>query len=359
MAEPKRKGRASTKAAANRRVFSVGDAEIAPGERRSIALPLTDLYTHTEVQMPVEVINGKREGPVLLVCAAIHGDEINGVEIVRRVLGARSLEKLRGTLIAVPIVNVLGFLNLSRYLPDRRDLNRCFPGSATGSSASRIASRFCEELLQQADFVVDLHTAAVHRTNLPQVRVSLDDDAARALAEAFAAPVVVGSSLREGSLREFAHRSGIPVIVYEAGEALRFDEQCIRAGVRGVQRVMRLLKMLPGKPPQPFGEPVFAEDSAWVRAPQGGILVKVASLGQRVKRGEKIAVISDPIGAEQAEVVSPHDGIVIGHVQLPLVHGGDALIHIAEFKHPVVAERTVAAFVEHQLTTATNDRGQS
>ncbi|MEL7311720.1 MAG: succinylglutamate desuccinylase/aspartoacylase family protein [Pseudomonadota bacterium] len=348
MAEQKPKAQAKAKAERNQRVIEVGDAVIAPGNRGSVELPITDLYTHTQMSMPVEVVNGKRAGPVLVVCAAIHGDEINGVEIVRRLLTSPSLNRLRGSLIAVPIVNVLGFLNLSRYLPDRRDLNRCFPGSATGSSASRLANRFCREILRQADVAIDLHTAAVHRTNLPQIRVTQGDRKALELAEVFAAPVVVASEVREGSLREVALKQEVPIIVYEAGEALRFDEPAIRAGVRGVQRVMRKLGMLPGRPPKSFGSPVHANDSAWVRAPRSGILARTAPLGARVKRGDLVATISDPVGAEQTDVVSPHNGIIIGRVQLPLVHAGDALCHIAEFEHPRVAERTVAAFVEHQ-----------
>ncbi|MEO0575753.1 MAG: succinylglutamate desuccinylase/aspartoacylase family protein [Pseudomonadota bacterium] len=317
------------------------------GERASIALPVTDLYTHTEMTMPVEVINGKKPGPTLFVCAAIHGDEINGVEIVRRLLRSKSMSRLRGALIAIPIVNVLGFLNLSRYLPDRRDLNRSFPGSERGSAASRLANIFCETIVNQSDCGLDLHTAAQHRSNLPQIRADLGDPRLESLAQAFGAPVIVNAENREGSLRNYAGQRRIPLLVYEAGEALRFDEACIRTGVRGVQRVMRHLGMLPGKTPAKFGESVITHDSAWVRASQSGIIVTRAALGSRVRRGEVVAVISDPFGVSQHEVCSPHNGIVIGNAQLPLVHEGDAICHIAEFDKPLTAERTVAAFQEH------------
>ncbi|MEM7611134.1 MAG: succinylglutamate desuccinylase/aspartoacylase family protein [Pseudomonadota bacterium] len=332
----------------NTRVVTLGDAEIQPGQRRSVELPVTDLYTHTGMSMPVEVINGRLDGPTLFVCAAIHGDEINGVEIVRRLLASKSLSRLRGTLIAIPIVNVLGFLNLSRYLPDRRDLNRSFPGSQRGSAASRLAYIFCEQIVRQADFGIDLHTAAVHRANLPQIRAQLNNPVTRELADAFAAPVIVDASQREGSLRSFAISRDMPLLVYEAGEALRFDEMSIRAGVRGVLRVMRKIGMLPGKPPAPFGDPVIARDSAWVRAPQSGIVVYRAKLGARVKKDEVVATLSDPFGNNLYDVSSPHHGIVIGSAQLPLAHEGDALCHIAEFEAPVAAERTVAAFQAHQ-----------
>lgn len=332
----------------NARTVTVGGHDVAPGQRVSIDLPVTDLYTHTEMTMPVEVVNGRYEGPSLFICAAIHGDEINGTEIVRRLLASNRLGKLRGTLFAIPIVNVLGFLNLSRYLPDRRDLNRCFPGTERGSTASRLARMFCDEIVSQADYGIDLHTAAVHRANLPQVRADLSDPRNRDLAVAFGAPVIIDASNREGSLRSHAGKRGIPLLVYEAGEALRFDEVAIRTGFRGVLRVMRELGMLPGKPPKPFGDPVIAHDSAWVRASQSGIVVDRPKLGAWVGEGDVVARISDPFGNNEHAVRSPHAGVVIGSTQLPLTYEGDALCHIAEFEKPKHAERTVAAFHEHQ-----------
>ncbi|MEL6869914.1 MAG: succinylglutamate desuccinylase/aspartoacylase family protein [Pseudomonadota bacterium] len=329
------------------RIVRIGETEIHPGERRSIDLPVADLYTHTEMHMPVEVINGKQPGPTLFVCAAIHGDEINGVEIVRRLLLSSSMKRLRGALIAIPIVNVLGFLNLSRYLPDRRDLNRSFPGSERGSAASRLARIFSDQILNQSDCGIDLHTAAQHRSNLPQIRADLSDPRLEPLAQAFGAPVIINAENRDGSLRNLAGERDKPLLVYEAGEALRFDETCIRTGVRGIQRVMRVLGMLPGKTPTKFGDPVIAHDSAWVRATQSGIIVTRAALGSRVRRGDVVAKISDPFGTSNYDVTSPHNGIVIGNTQLPLVHEGDALCHIADFDKPLAAERTVAAFHEH------------
>lgn len=335
------------KSARNARSITIGKTEVGPGQRMSISLPVTDLYTHTEMTMPVEVVNGKYAGPTMFVCAAIHGDEINGVEIVRRLLSSKSLQRLRGTLIAIPIVNVLGFLNLSRYLPDRRDLNRAFPGSMRGSSASRLAKIFCDQIVDQSDYGIDLHTAAVHRSNLPQIRAHLADSRTRELASIFAAPVVVDAANREGSLRSYAVEREIPLLVYEAGEALRFDQPAIRTGVRGIQRVMRKIGMLPGKPPAGFGEPVIAHDSAWVRASNSGIVVHRVELGTRVRKGDVVARISDPFGNEVIDVTSPHHGIVIGLAELPLTHEGDALCHIAEFETMRDAERTMAAFHEH------------
>ena len=225
--------------------IKVGGTTISPGQRVTVDLPVADLYTSTSLHMPVQVICGRKPGPVLFVSAAIHGDELNGVEIIRRLLKRKALKSIRGTLLAVPIVNVHGFLNQSRYLPDRRDLNRSFPGSAKGSIASRLANLFIKEIVSKADFGIDLHTGALHRSNLPQIRANLDDAATLDIAQVFGTPVIINSDIRDGSLRACAFERGQPVLIYEAGEALRFDEISIRAGLRGILNVMRHIGMLP------------------------------------------------------------------------------------------------------------------
>lgn len=323
--------------------FTVGATTVAAGTRTTIELPVADLYTHAGLTMPVHVVCGRRPGPTLCVSAAIHGDELNGVEIIRRLLNLPALRNIRGTLVAVPIVNVHGFLRHSRYLPDRRDLNRSFPGSASGSVAARLAHVFVNEILKPADYAIDLHTGAVHRPNLPQIRADLGDAETRRLAEAFGCPVMVDASMREGSLREYAHTQGIPLLLYEAGEALRFDELAIRAGVRGVTGVLRELGMVARrgrrKPPR---KPVIALDSNWVRAPESGILRSAVDLGERVVEGQILARIADPFGEQEVEVRSGHAGIVIGRSNLPLANAGDALYHVAQ----VQAVRRVADVVE-------------
>ncbi len=312
-------------------------------------LPAADLYTHTEMTMPVQVINGRTAGPTLFVSAALHGDEINGVEIIRRLLRLGAMRSLRGTLLAVPVVNVLGFLNMSRYLPDRRDLNRSFPGSEKGSAAARLAHLFTREILEKADYGIDLHTGAVHRGNLPQIRARLDDPETRELAAAFGVPVMINAATRDGSLRELAARRGIPLLLYEAGEALRFDELAIRAGVRGIQRVMRRLGMLPArKPRRPVPEPVIALESGWIRSPQSGIVHATVRLGDYVKRGDIIANVRDPLGASDTVIRAVDDGIVIGLSRLPLAHEGDAIAHIAAFEQPTRVARSVEAFHRDQ-----------
>jgi predicted deacylase len=329
--------------AANKSV-TIGDTTVAPGKSAAINLPIADLYTGASLSMPVKVVNGRKAGPVLFVAAAIHGDELNGVEIIRRLLRQKSLRSLHGTLLAVPVVNVHGFLERSRYLPDRRDLNRSFPGSAKGSIAARTAHTFVKEIVSKADYGIDLHTGALNRANLPQVRANLDDEKTLELAEVFGAPVIIGSSIRDGSLREHAAESGFPMLVYEAGEALRHDEVSIRAGLRGVKRVMRHIGMLPKAKVSKAVVPVVAEATAWVRAPESGIVSHKLALGASVVEGQRLAVISDPLGETQENVEAPFDGIVIGRSTLPLAYEGEALFHVAAFKSLSRAESKVEQF---------------
>ncbi|KPK35103.1 MAG: succinylglutamate desuccinylase [Betaproteobacteria bacterium SG8_40] len=327
------------------RPFSIGGVQLQPGERRIIELPVTDLSTSTPVSMPVQVVCGKHPGPTLLICAAIHGDEISGVEIIRRVLKLSALRRLRGTLVAVPIVNMFGFISQSRYLPDRRDLNRSFPGSPQGSLASRIAHLFLSEVVAKCSHGIDLHTGAIHRGNYPQVRADLDDADASRMALNFGVPVVINASLRAGSLRQAARSHGVPLIVYEAGEALRFDEMSIRAGVKGIMRVMRGLGMLhlARGTAKPF-EPIIARSTTWLRAPASGILRASAGLGAQVRAGGSLARIANAFGDDEVEVKSPWNGIVIGRTNLPLIYEGDALFHIARVEGTQVVAETLDAF---------------
>ena len=327
------------------RSLTIADADIAPGEHATIDIPVADLYTGTSVNMPVSVICGRRPGPVLFVSAAIHGDELNGVEIIRRLLRRRRLSTIRGTLIAVPVVNVHGFLNQSRYLPDRRDLNRSFPGSPKGSIAARLAHTFLTEIVSKADYGIDLHTGAINRSNLPQIRANLDEDETLPLARAFGAPVIIDAELREGSLREHASEFGIPVLVYEAGEALRFDELCIRGGLRGITNVMRSIGMLPPSKRKVELNPVQASAMRWVRAPSSGIVNWLVELGDSVTCNQRLATVSNPLGDQQEDLLAPVDGIVIGRSNLPLAHEGDAMANIAEFQSVARAEGRVEEFV--------------
>lgn len=324
--------------------ITINGTTIEAGKRGRVAIPVADLYTSTSLNMPVEVINGRRKGPVLFVSAAVHGDELNGVEVIRRLLRLKVVNSLRGTLIAVPIVNVHGFLDQSRYLPDRRDLNRSFPGSAKGSIAARLANIFLKEIVKRSDYGIDLHTGAIDRSNLPQIRANLDDAKTMELARAFGVPVVINAAVRDGSLRGCASTLGLPILVYEAGEALRFDEVCIRAGMRGVLNIMRAIGMLKATAKTAPREPVIARSTSWIRAPASGIVSRKVKLGSTVREGQRLAVVSDPLGANEEEVQARFDGIVIGRTNLPLAHEGDALFNIAAFKSVERAEDLVEQF---------------
>lgn len=326
--------------------FELADVRVGPGSRSQIDVPVARLYTHAPLHIPVEVVHSRQSGPVLLVCGGIHGDEINGVEIVRRLLRTRQLQGLRGTLIAAPIVNVFGFVQHSRYLPDRRDLNRCFPGSESGSLGGRIAALFRQQIVDQATHIIDLHTGAIHRTNLPQIRAQLtQNEETERMADAFGAPVILNAELREGSLRHYAQNRSIPVLTYEAGEALRFDEWAIAPGVRGVLRVMRRLGMLSGEQRRRRPPPAeVANGSSWARAPIDGILRPRVRLGARVAKGEVLGKVADPFGNTEGEVKAIADGIVIGMSRLPLANEGEALFHIARFDAIEEAENAVESF---------------
>jgi predicted deacylase len=326
------------RAEAVRGEFSIGGVKIGPGERRLVDLPVARMSNHTPVTLPIHVLHGLRPGPTMFVSAAIHGDELNGVEIIRRVLRALQPGNINGTLLCVPVVNAFGFIGRSRYLPDRRDLNRSFPGSSSGSLAGRLAHLFLKEVVRRSQFGIDLHTAAIHRVNLPQIRCQFTgNDRLRELGEAFGADVVLDSAERAGSLRRSAREAGVDVLVYEGGEGLRFDEFAITAGVDGIARVMLKVGMLElpdGVEDAPSAgklqrSPMLANASKWVRAPEGGVLRTTKRIGEAVSQGEVIGFVANPYDDSFVEVRAPRRGIIIGRTTLPIVNMGDALFHIA------------------------------
>ncbi|WP_395345080.1 succinylglutamate desuccinylase/aspartoacylase family protein [Ningiella sp. W23] len=323
------------------RALSIAGIEVLPGESKQVELPMPPLYTDTHMSIPVYVQRGKKDGPTLFVSAAIHGDELNGIEIIARLIRNKAIKTLKGTLIAVPMVNVYGVLNQSRYLPDRRDLNRSFPGSKKGSLAGRIAHLFLNEVVSKCDYGIDLHTGAIHRSNLPQVRANLDDEKTLAMCKAFGLPVMLNSDIRDGSLRQAAADLGVKVLLYEAGQALRYDEFSIRAGLKGIINVMRNIGML-NKSRSKKGheiEPFIARQSGWVRAHESGLVHHIAQLGDHVEKGDILAKISDPFGHELGKLLCPAEGIVVGKQNIPLAQEGEAMYHIAYFSAPdTVAE---------------------
>lgn len=314
---------------------------IRPGTSRELEIPITTLVTGAAVSLPVRVVHGREDGPTVWVNAAIHGDEVVGVEVIRQVMGRLSPKTLRGTLIAVPIVNVFGFTGGDRYLPDRRDLNRSFPGSARGSLASRIAHLMMTEVVAKCSVGIDLHTGSARRSNLPQIRCDLDDPQTRALAEAFHAPLLYHARLRDGSLRSAARERGARVLLYEAGEAWRFDDWAIDAGVAGVLRVLQHLDMVDTAPPAPQEPLIVSRRSGWVRARTTGILQTDIELGDRVAEGDRLGSLTNSFGRTLRLVRADRDGVVIGKTEAPLVNRGDAIAHIAEVEQPESSAGTV------------------
>lgn len=308
----------------------IGGVDILPGEQRQLQLPVASLYTDTQVSMPVHVMRGKKPGPKVFISAAVHGDELNGIEIIRRLLQL-NIKLTKGTLILVPMVNVYGVLNQSRYMPDRRDLNRSFPGSQKGSLAGRVAYTFINSIVRHCDYGIDLHTGAIHRSNLPQIRANLDDSETLALAQAFGVPVLLNANVRDGSLREAAVNNGARVLLYEAGEALRFDELSIQTGVRGILNVLSSLGVMRKRRLRQKIAPFVANRSDWTRAAASGFVCEFAKLGAYVEQGEVLAEINNPMGELIQQVTSNRAGIVIGKQNIPLVLEGDAMFHIAYF----------------------------
>jgi uncharacterized protein len=313
-----------------RRSLAIGGQQVPPGTTAHLELPVARQLTGSSLSLPVSVLHGRKPGPVLLLDAAIHGDELNGMEIIRRVLESVRIDEIRGTLVAVPVVNVFGFLQQNRYLPDRRDLNRSFPGSPRGSTASILAYLFLEEVVSRCQYVVDLHTGSQHRNNLPQIRGNLADRETRRLAEAFGAPMMYTAAEIPGSLRAAARRLGLHLVVYEAGEPLRFDEEAIRLGVDGIFRVLDALGMRPGTAQGSHG-PIFeGGETRWLRAPRSGIFHLSAALGELVEARQSLGFVTTAYaGGERQVVRAPFAGMVIGHTSNPLVHKGDALLHLA------------------------------
>ena len=316
--------------------FVIAGTEIAPGTRRLVDLPVSRLSNHTPVTLPVHVLHGHEPGPTMFLCAAVHGDALNGVEIIRRVLRTLAAGNIRGSLLCVPVVNAYGFIGRSRYLPDRRDLNRSFPGSPTGSLAARLASLFLNEIVKRSTIGIDLHSAATHRVNLPQIRCDLTrSQRVRELALAFGTEVVLHSPERPGSMRKAAREAGVDVLVYEGGEGLRFDEFAIKAGVDGIAGVMLAIGML--ELPEGYAEvdgtrsrgALIANASKWVRAPEAGVFRTAKRIGDAVGEGEIIGHIANPYEENDAAVRASQRGIIIGRTTLPIVNVGDALFHVA------------------------------
>ncbi|MDT8367798.1 MAG: succinylglutamate desuccinylase/aspartoacylase family protein [Longimicrobiales bacterium] len=320
--------RKRSSAGVERRAIEVGGSEIEPGQRQRIEIRVARFVTGEWVSLPVEVIHGAQPGPVVWMSGAIHGDELDGVEIARVVSAGLSPAELRGTVFSIPIVNIFGFIQASRYLPDRRDLNRSFPGSAEGSMAGRLAWLFTTEIVDRSDWGIDLHCGSGERENLPQIRCDLTDPETRAVAEAFSPALLIDNKGPEGSLRRVALERGARVLVYEGGEAGRFTPASIRSGIDGTLRMLHTLGMIDEAPPA-AAAPRKVSSTHWVRASRSGIIRLDVELGDEVRKGRKIGEITEILGGGQKVVRASNTGMVMGRRVSPLVYQGEALVHIA------------------------------
>lgn len=309
------------------KVVKIAGQEIKPGESKEIDIKIARLPSHTQIDTPIFVHRALEDGPVLALMAGMHGDEINGVEIVRRILDSDLNRTKRGTVVCMPIVNVYGFLNYSREVPDGKDINRSFPGNKTGSLASRVAYHLMREVIPYIDYGIDFHTGGAARTNYPQVRCVMSNDKNAELAAAFNAPFTIDSPFRPRSLRQAASKKGKNIIVYEGGESLRFDTYAIEAGLSGTLRLMKHLKMIDWAP-EASEENKVIWNSTWVRARTAGLFQANILAGNKVEKNQWLGTMTDPFGGFKEQIKAPISGYIIGLNNAPVINAGDALLHI-------------------------------
>jgi uncharacterized protein len=306
----------------------INGKSIDRGEKVLTKLVISKLPSGTVIEIPVYVFRSVHDGPVVLLMAGMHGDEVNGIEIVRRMLAKKMLYPLKGTIIAVPVLNIYGFLNFSREVPDGKDVNRSFPGNRDGSLASRVAHRFMKEVMPYVDYGLDFHTGGSSRANYPQIRCMLSDYRNEELAKAFAAPFIMNAPYRQGSLRKEAGKLGKSILVYETGESLRFDEKGIKLGIEGTCRVLTHLGMM-ANCPEPEEPSVLCTKDTWVRAKNAGLWRTSIHIGDHVKKNQYLGSITDPYGEMEVKITATAAGYIIGLNNMPVVNQGDALLHIA------------------------------
>lgn len=307
--------------------ITINGQTVEPGENKTVILNSYELHTKTRIEIPVHVIHSKQKGPTMLLSAGMHGEETNGIEIIRKVISNKEVQQLKcGTLVAIPVINIISFLYGSRDLPDGRDLNRCFPGSKSGSLGSRIAYDLVKHILPLIDFGIDFHTGGAKINNFPQLRCVFDFPDNVLLAEKFSAPLIIDSDYRDGTFRKEASKKGKPVLVYEGGESMRFDYSAIEEGVKGCMRLMHAYNMIDTFTPK--NESVKIERDTWVRANNSGLFHMTVKNGARVMKDDLLGIIVDPFGETENRIISPVNGYIVGINNQPVVNQGDALIHI-------------------------------
>jgi predicted deacylase len=311
--------------------FHIQGQTIEAGQHAQVILNIYKLPTHTLIEIPVFVFNGEKPGPTILFLAGMHGDEINGIEVVRKLIKRDDVRKLkRGCVVAIPVINIVSFLLGTRDLPDGRDLNRCFPGSRNGSLGSRIAHDLMETIIPQIDFGFDFHTGGSKISNYPQIRCVFDNKKNLEIGKIFSPLLVLNAPFRENTLRLAASKLDKPILVFEGGESNRFDYDSVNEGLNGCLRVMRHYKMI--KTEVKSSSTVFLKKSSWVRAKSSGLFHTTKKSGSRVKKGDMIGMICDPYGEVEHELFASADGFIVGVNNQPVVNQGDALIHIGAEK---------------------------
>ena len=315
----------------DKNVLHILGEKIAPGQKRTLNFNLAKLYTTTSVEVPIIIQRSKKPGPCVLITAGIHGDEINGVEIVRQVISKKINKPARGTIICIPVINVFGFLNMERAFPDGRDLNRVFPGTQNGSLARRFAYQFTNKILPLADFCLDFHTGGGSRFNVAQIRVDPDKKELMPYAQIFGAPFIVYSKNITKSYRSTCAKMGTPVLLFEGGKSQISDKDIARAGVHGVMRILDHLKMLDKDfvVPEQTKDSIIIQSSTWLRAKYSGLLHLKSTCGDFVEKNEVIATITDPYGTFRHKVKASNDGYIINTNEASLVYQGDAIFHIS------------------------------
>lgn len=319
-------------AEAENKSITINGEVITPGENGLVRMSISRLPTGTLIDIPVHVFNGKKAGPTVLVQAGLHGDEINGVETLRRMLQENVFNIKNGAVIVVPILNIFGFIHFSRDVPDGKDVNRSFPGTRTGSLASRIAHTYTSEILPQVNFGIDLHTGGSQRHNFPQIRYSAEDIKSKELAEIFNAPFYFASRQINGSFRKTTFKMGIPTIVYEAGESMRFDEDSIQTGIIGIQNVLTELGMLSKIKVSRQKPSVHLSRTRWIRAPRAGMFVPEVKNGEQVAKGQTLGLVTDTFAKKNKKIKAPFEGYVFCINNQAVVNQGDALFHIGSLK---------------------------
>lgn len=307
--------------------ITINGQEIAAGENKTVILNSYELHTKSSIKIPVHVIRAKKPGPTILFSAGMHGEETNGIEIVRKIVNRREVKELNcGTIIAIPVINIVSFLYSTRDLPDGRDLNRCFPGTKNGSLGSRIAYDLMKHIIPLIDFGVDFHTGGAKINNYPQIRCVFDFPENLALAEKFSAPLIIDSKYREGTLRKEAAKKNKPILVFEGGESMRFDYLSINEGINGCLRLMKAYKMVDSDIPN--NPHVKVQKDSWIRARASGLFHMNTNNGAHVRKDDLLGVICNPFGEVEHKILAPVDAYIVGTNNQPVVNEGDALIHL-------------------------------